>query len=666
MSLYKKTAPNLNKLSDFIEQNAILLADNWIKQNITKSIFNERKISPKKFIQIYALDIISYFVSVIRDEQPIGNCPAMNKFINYMLKKGITSKEVFDICMGFRKVLIGFLLKNDIVLKNPSVYLDEVSSVFDANLSGVLELFTNIYAKSQKKLEIAKIQQNKLHEVLKIINFIDTEIIVVQSTRIILANKPFLEMLNVKDLKEFYSKYESGFEFLLDVNLFEKQFKNDISVWIKKVSQSNKSFESNIYHEKQKKNLTYIGKITPMPTEQINQYIITFSNISEHVKNEQNIQDMLEHDELTGFRNYPTFEHLLSRMIDESKKEDNRLFLVIADIPNLRDINDTKGRSAGDMAIVKVAEDLRFLVDNSIYLARLEGSRFGVLLDYQTEQDCYDWCVKLLKRMNQREERRTVAVTEVDMSESINKLFIRAYELIEKINNSEDTYVCNDFSDIIEYEELPEQKQFISKISKLNSLKTSVYYHELALQYESKILSVSETNLDIVFSSKQTKIAEKGDAIYFNIASIGNIKAYIASIDKEKNRVTINSFRFDKHSPLNRQMYRVSADSDIKAYISYKDRDFYVEILDMNSECIAIKIDRKRNFDINNIIYLDLLLPISEVSEPFSTNATIIRIDKISDGYKMVLFCHLDTKNKDILTKYISKVQLELIKEFKN
>lgn len=82
-------------------------------------------------------------------------------------------------------------------------------------------------------------------------------------------------------------------------------------------------------------------------------------------------------------------------------------------------------------------------------------------------------------------------------------------------------------------------------------------------------------------------------------------------------------------------------------------------------ECIAIKIDRKRNFDINSLIYVEMLLPTTTgILESCSANATIIRIEKIDDGYKMVLLCHFDTKNEEKISKYISKEQMEIIHIF--
>jgi hypothetical protein len=61
-----------------------------------------------------------------------------------------------------------------------------------------------------------------------------------------------------------------------------------------------------------------------------------------------------------------------------------------------------------------------------------------------------------------------------------------------------------------------------------------------------------------------------------------------------------------------------------------------------------------------------MLLPISGIAEPFSTNATIIRIDKIHNGYKIVLYLQSDAKNEKVLKDYIAKLQLDVIKRVKD
>lgn len=664
MSTNERFTPNLYNIADLLEDNKTLISTNWVKTPTVKAVFDARKISIKKFRDGYAIPIIEYFILVVREEKSAGDCPIMSKLVKYLISKDITPREVFDICIGFRGSLTLFLLKQDLVLKTPVAFIEEVATIFDANLSGVLTIFTNLYADAQKKIESAKTQRSKLQQTLKIINFINTKIIIVQNGRIILANQPFLEMLGVDDLKSLYTKYKKGFEYLSELDTYEKEFKINTSKWIKKICKKNKPFQCEIYNEKIKKQFRYSGRITGIPDEDVNQYIITFSNISDHIRDEKTLQDFIEHDELTGFRNYPVFEKLIIKMIKKSKSKNSVLFLAVVDIPELREINASKGRKKGDMVIAEVAEYLRLFVNQDIYYARLEGGRFGILMQYPTEQASYDWCVELFKKMNEREYKKTLAITEVDLSESVNKLFLRAYDLIEVLNNSEDILVGSDFENVIEYKELPEQEAFTQRMEKLKSLEMTLFYSELPIASNVKILSTDSTSVKISVSSKQLKIAELDMAIYFKLEGIGNIKASIRNISEDKKVLTIDRFRLDKHSPLSRKRFRVKAEEDIKAYIENNDREYSIKVLDMNNEFIAVEIDRKRNFDINSFVFLDMLLPLSYMTTSCSANATITRISKVANGYVMVLLCHFDDKNKEIVTDYISKQQMEILRNF--
>lgn len=657
----QKIAPNLFSVVEHLEKHSILLATNWIKEETVKLIFFNRKISAKKFRDIYGIPIIEYFIFVVREGKDADDCPVMSKFVNYMVAKGITPREVYVICMGFRKTMISFLLKDEYVLKKPALFMDEIALLFDANLAGVLEIFTNLYAMAQKKIEIAKSQKEKLQQTLKIINSINTKIIIVQNGRIILANKPFLEMIGAEDLKALYLKYKTGFEFLGEVNLFENEYKNDIVSWIEKVCASDKPFKTEIHNEKANKRFNYSGRITSIPVDEYKQYIITFSNISELVKDEKAIKDALIHDTLTGFKNYPSFEHLILKMIEKAKNEKLKLFLAIVDIPDLREINEAKGRSAGDKVLTDVAEDLRILVNKSICYGRLEGSRFGALLEYSTEQISYDWCVELLHKMNERSLRKTVAITEVDLAQSVNKLFLRAYSLMEAANNSDKNIVFNDFKNIIEYEELDDQKEFTSRLAKIKEFNLALFYMELPIISKVKILSLTTKDATIVLSYKQIRIAKVDMLVYFKLEHIGGIKAYISDLDKESRIITIDRFRKEKNTILDRKIYRVEADKNIKAYISDNDVDYDVKLIDINNRYVAIEIGRKRNLDINSFIFLDMLLPLGDDIVSCKTNATITKISSTPNGYKMVLLCHLDDATEKVLTKYILKKQMDII-----
>jgi len=168
MSDLKQIAPNLLAIAHNIENSRENIASQWIDIPTVKAIFLSYKISPNKFKNGFGIPIIEYFIAVVREEKSSGNCPIMSKLVNFLLEKNITPKDVFDICMGLRRTLVFYLFKQEWIKYNTLEVMDEVASIFDANLSGVLAIFTTFYQEQQKNKQESVIQQKKYNQILKL------------------------------------------------------------------------------------------------------------------------------------------------------------------------------------------------------------------------------------------------------------------------------------------------------------------------------------------------------------------------------------------------------------------------------------------------------------------------------------------------------------------
>lgn len=110
-------APNLSHIINSIEDGKFEIASRWIEVPTVVSVLKNRKISKNKFKDNFGVQIIEYFISVVREEKMAGDCPIMSKLVNYLLDKAINPKEVFSICMGFRKMLISYILEKNSMMK---------------------------------------------------------------------------------------------------------------------------------------------------------------------------------------------------------------------------------------------------------------------------------------------------------------------------------------------------------------------------------------------------------------------------------------------------------------------------------------------------------------------------------------------------------------------
>ncbi|EIK44588.1 diguanylate cyclase with GAF sensor [Cellvibrio sp. BR] len=86
------------------------------------------------------------------------------------------------------------------------------------------------------------------------------------------------------------------------------------------------------------------------------------------------------HDEMTGVANRALFFDRLRNLLGQSRRDDCYLAVLIADMDNLKKINDTHGHTAGDAAICELAQRLKNMVRVTDTVARLGGDEFGLLL----------------------------------------------------------------------------------------------------------------------------------------------------------------------------------------------------------------------------------------------------------------------------------------------
>ncbi len=95
-------------------------------------------------------------------------------------------------------------------------------------------------------------------------------------------------------------------------------------------------------------------------------------------------------DYLTGLANRPEFERAIDRAVAAAQRHKRRLALMMIDLDNLKDINDTQGHHVGDEAIRVLAQELQRAVRATDTCGRLGGDEFGVAMPDADERHASD------------------------------------------------------------------------------------------------------------------------------------------------------------------------------------------------------------------------------------------------------------------------------------
>ena len=99
-----------------------------------------------------------------------------------------------------------------------------------------------------------------------------------------------------------------------------------------------------------------------------------------HVILQEKIRAMSVTDELTGLYNRRGFFTLAEQELKTANRKKRKIYLVYADLDNLKEINDAYGHLVGDLMLIETAKILRVSFRQSDIIARIGGDEFIVIL----------------------------------------------------------------------------------------------------------------------------------------------------------------------------------------------------------------------------------------------------------------------------------------------
>ena len=114
----------------------------------------------------------------------------------------------------------------------------------------------------------------------------------------------------------------------------------------------------------------------------------------------QRIIGMITKDHLTGLDNRRAFERKLEDAV-RNATDNEKLFVMMVDANYFKTINDTYGHDVGDEALIRIAQAMKKVCEDSDYIARLGGDEFVIIGNRESEEQIEElsWSIN-----NQMEE----------------------------------------------------------------------------------------------------------------------------------------------------------------------------------------------------------------------------------------------------------------------
>lgn len=150
---------------------------------------------------------------------------------------------------------------------------------------------------------------------------------------------------------------------------------------------------------------------------------------------QRELKQLASLDGLTQLLNRQAFEIVSEKLLADSRRHQQSLTVMIADVDLFKRINDSYGHQTGDLVLKQVAQILRDSVRESDVVCRWGGEEFALFLPKCAVEDAKRIAEKIRQRVEQlalHEEFYTVPVTisvgvaEYQITENLKDVFARA------------------------------------------------------------------------------------------------------------------------------------------------------------------------------------------------------------------------------------------------
>lgn len=122
------------------------------------------------------------------------------------------------------------------------------------------------------------------------------------------------------------------------------------------------------------------ASLIPVKSDGAGHWVVVLREITQRRNRETALERQALHDQLTGLPNRVLFHARLEFALRQALEDGRPLTLLLFDLDNFKEINDTFGHEYGDRLLTEVATRVRAVLRESDTLARVGGDEFAALL----------------------------------------------------------------------------------------------------------------------------------------------------------------------------------------------------------------------------------------------------------------------------------------------
>ena len=123
---------------------------------------------------------------------------------------------------------------------------------------------------------------------------------------------------------------------------------------------------------------------------------------------QQKLEFFARFDKLTQIPNRNEFDEQFDTIFNSSRKSEQDISLILFDVDDFKDVNDTKGHLIGDKVLILVASIFKDTFRSSDVIARWGGEEFIGLLPHVSKKNAYDLAEKLRINIESNDEIRAL------------------------------------------------------------------------------------------------------------------------------------------------------------------------------------------------------------------------------------------------------------------